>query len=143
MVEKYALLVGGVATHRHDLSQMVMLKDNHVWSTGCITSAVQKAKSLAGFSTNIEVECRNLDEAVEACSVGADIVMLDNFDHAGAEEAAKELKAQFPHVLIEVSGGITEETLVKFISPHVDILSMGCLTQGYPCIDFSLKVGEH
>lgn len=100
LVEKYALLVGGVASHRHDLSQMVMLKDNHVWSSGSITSAVQKAKRLAGFSTKIEVECRSLEEAVEACVANADIVMLDNFDHIGAENAAAEIKSQFPHVII-------------------------------------------
>jgi nicotinate-nucleotide pyrophosphorylase (carboxylating) len=66
VVEKYALLVAGASTHRHDLSQMVMLKDNHVWAAGSITGAVQKAQRAAGFSMKIEVECRSLDEAVEA-----------------------------------------------------------------------------
>ena len=72
-VEKYGLLVGGAATHRLDLSQMVMLKDNHIWATGSITNAVLKAKISAGFSQKIEVECQSLEEAIEAASAGADV----------------------------------------------------------------------
>jgi nicotinate-nucleotide pyrophosphorylase (carboxylating) len=103
-VEKYALLVGGIATHRQDLSQMVMLKDNHIWSCGSITAAVHKAKLAAGFSSKIEVECQSVDEAWEACQAGADIVMLDNFTAATIGEAAKQVKEKYPHVLIEASG---------------------------------------
>ena len=73
IVEKYGLLVGGAATHRLDLSQMVMLKDNHVWSAGSIEGAVKLARKAAGFSQKIEVECRNLDEAIEAAAAGADV----------------------------------------------------------------------
>ena len=73
IVEKYGLLVGGAATHRLDLSQMVMLKDNHVWSAGSIEGAVKLARKAAGFSQKIEVECRNLDEAIEAAGAGADV----------------------------------------------------------------------
>lgn len=161
LVEKYALLVGGASTHRHDLSQMVMLKDNHVWAAGSITSAVHKAKKAAGFSMKIEVECRSLEEAVEAASAGADIVMLDNFDPEPLKATAAKLKTQFPHLLIEASGGITPETLGSYVSPHVDIVSQGKLTQGrdrrdawwqwlcmetnivwlgYGFLDFSLKI---
>ena len=88
IVEKYALLVGGAATHRLDLSQMVMLKDNHVWQAGSITKAVQTAKSAAGFSAKIEVEARDLEEALEAAKAGADIVMLDNFTPSSLKAAA-------------------------------------------------------
>ncbi|KAF4324372.1 hypothetical protein BBO99_00003244 [Phytophthora kernoviae] len=140
LVEKYALLVAGASTHRHDLSQMVMLKDNHVWAAGSITKAVHKAKQAAGFSMKIEVECRRLEEAQEAATAGADIVMLDNFEPELLKSTAAELKAQFPHLLIEASGGITPETLGQYVSPHVDIVSQGKLTQGYPCLDFSLKI---
>ncbi|KAG7398924.1 hypothetical protein PHYBOEH_010142 [Phytophthora boehmeriae] len=140
LVEKYALLVAGASTHRHDLSQMVMLKDNHVWAAGSITKAVHKAKQAAGFSMKIEVECRRLEEAQEAAIAGADIVMLDNFEPEQLKATAAELKSQFPHVLIEASGGITPETLGQYVSPHVDIVSQGKLTQGYPCLDFSLKI---
>ncbi|CAH0481180.1 unnamed protein product [Peronospora belbahrii] len=140
LVEKYALLVAGAATHRHDLSQMVMLKDNHVWAAGSITKAVHKAKLAAGFSMKIEVECRRLEEAEEAATAGADIVMLDNFEPEQLKTTAAKLKKQFPHVLIEASGGITPATLGQYISPNIDIVSQGKLTQGYPCLDFSLKI---
>ncbi|GAB9477192.1 hypothetical protein Gpo141_00014253, partial [Globisporangium polare] len=140
IVEKYALLVAGASTHRHDLSQMVMLKDNHVWAAGSITDAVKKAKRATGFSMKIEVECRSLEEGVEAATAGADIVMLDNFEPEGLKATAATLKAQFPHLLIEASGGITPETLGSYVSPHVDIVSQGKLTQGYGFVDFSLKI---
>jgi len=144
LVEKYALLVGGISTHRYDLSSMVMLKDNHVWSTGSITNAVKKARSAAGFSTKIEVEVRDLEEGMEAGNAGADVIMLDNF--AGPEgylvgkENARKLKLQFPHIVIEASGGITLETLSNYFTPDVDVISMGWLTHGYPCADYSLKI---
>lgn len=140
IVEKYALVVGGVSTHRHDLSQMIMLKDNHIWSTGSITAAVKKARVAGGFSTKIEVECQNSIEALEAAIAGADIVMLDNLSPTKLLEEAAIVKAAYPHVLIEASGGITIETMHEYFSPHVDIISQGALTQGYSCCDFSLKI---
>ncbi|OQS06229.1 nicotinate-nucleotide pyrophosphorylase [Thraustotheca clavata] len=140
VVEKYALLVAGASTHRHDLSQMVMLKDNHVWASGSITNAVKKAKVAAGFSMKIEVECRKLEEAIEAANAGADIVMLDNFEPAQLKETAAKLKNQFPHLIIEASGGITSATMGQYLSPDVDVISQGKLTQGYSCLDFSLKI---
>ena len=139
-VEKYALIVGGAATHRQDLSQMVMLKDNHIWSAGSITNAVHKARSAAGFSMKIEVECQSVTEALEAATAGADIVMLDNFTSETIHPAAAEIKSKYPNVLVEASGGIRQDTLHLYMSPHIDIISQGALTQGYPCIDFSLKV---
>lgn len=142
IVEKYALLVGGAATHRIDLSQMVMLKDNHVWSAGSITKAVRTAKSAAGFTSKIEVECRNLGEAIEAATAGADIVMLDNYKPDALKVDAAAVKARFPHVLVEASGGITRATLPDYLSPHVDVVSQGALTQGYACVDFSLKLPQ-
>lgn len=132
-VEKYALLVGGIATHRQDLSQMVMLKDNHIWSCGSITNAVKKAKTAAGFSCKIEVwwlkvylvfqiwidfrlqvECQSIEEALEAASAGAEIVMLDNFTADTIQSAAKEIKISFPQVLIEASGVSLIIYLYKF-----------------------------
>uniref|UniRef100_A0A7S3PJ33 Nicotinate-nucleotide pyrophosphorylase [carboxylating] n=1 Tax=Aplanochytrium stocchinoi TaxID=215587 RepID=A0A7S3PJ33_9STRA len=139
-IEKYSLLVGGVSTHRLDLSQMTMLKDNHVWSVGSITKAVKKARFAAGFSSKIEVECRDLTEAIEACTAGAEVVMLDNYTPEGMKVDAKKLKAQFPHVTVEASGGITEDTIAAYMSEDVDVISMGKLTQGYGSLDFSLKV---
>jgi nicotinate-nucleotide pyrophosphorylase (carboxylating) len=140
IVEKYGLLVGGAATHRLDLSQMVMLKDNHIWSAGSITSAVKLARKAAGFSQKIEVECQSLDEAVEAAEAGADIVMLDNLSGPILKENAATLKERFPHLLIEASGGITVDSMNEYLSEHVDIISQGKLTQGYACLDYSLKI---
>jgi nicotinate-nucleotide pyrophosphorylase (carboxylating) len=142
VVEKYGLLVGGAATHRLDLSQMVMLKDNHIWSCGSITKAVNLARKAAGFSQKIEVECQSLDDAMEAAVAGADIVMLDNFPPHQMRQDAAAFKQIHPHVLVEASGGITIETMQDFLSPNVDIVSQGKLTQGYPCLDFSLKIKQ-
>jgi len=140
IVEKYGLLVGGAATHRLDLSQMVMLKDNHIWSCGSIEKAVKLARSAAGFSQKIEVECQSLEEAVEAATAGADIVMLDNFKPDQLKKDAETFKNMFPNVLVEASGGITTETMPDFLCKHIDIVSQGKLTQGYQCVDFSLKI---
>ncbi len=138
-VEKYAMLVGGAATHRHDLSQMVMLKDNHIWSTGSITNAVKKARSACGFSSKIEVECGSLEEAEEAASAGAEVVMLDNMDPEFLKQCAKTLKQRFPALTIEASGNIRPNTLAPYLSPDVDVVSMS-LQQGYGAVDFSLKI---
>ena len=119
---------------------MVMLKDNHIWSCGSIEKAVGLARKAAGFSQKIEVECQSLDEAFQAAKAGADIVMLDNFTPEKLRTDAAAFKEKFPHVLVEASGGITTATMPDFLSPHVDIVSQGTLTQGYPCVDFSLKI---
>lgn len=140
LIEKYGLLVGGAATHRLDLSQMVMLKDNHIWSAGSITKAVELAKKATGFSQKIEVECQSLDEALEAAKAGADIVMLDNMQGGILKDHAATIKQQYPHVLIEASGGITSETMSEYLCEYVDIISQGKLTQGYSCVDYSLKI---
>lgn len=117
-----------------------MLKDNHIWSCGSIENAVKLARKASGFSQKIEVECQSLEEALEAAGAGADIVMLDNFEPERLKKDAKVFKEKFPNVLIEASGGITTETMPDFLCPEVDIVSQGKLTQGYPCIDFSLKI---
>ncbi|KAK5991237.1 Nicotinate-nucleotide pyrophosphorylase [Cladobotryum mycophilum] len=108
LVEKYGMLVGGADTHRVDLSAMIMLKDNHVWSRGSITDAVLAAKSVAGFSIKVEVEVQSEAEADEAIAAGADVVMLDNFTGDGVRVAARSLKERWAgkkHFLLEVSGG--------------------------------------
>lgn len=119
---------------------MVMLKDNHIWASGSIEKAVKLARKAAGFSQKIEVECQSLEEALEAAKAGADIVMLDNFVPENLQKDAKTFKEQYPHVLVEASGGITTDTMPEFLCPDIDIVSQGKLTQGYPCVDFSLKI---
>ena len=141
LVEKYGLLVGGAATHRLDLSQMVMLKDNHIWACGgSIERAVKKARVVSGFSQKIEVECQTLAEAMIAAEAGADVVMLDNFEPDQLKQDAKIFKKKFPHVTVEASGGITMATMSHYFSEDVDVISQGKLTQGYDCVDFSLKI---
>ncbi|KAA8495557.1 Nicotinate-nucleotide pyrophosphorylase, carboxylating [Porphyridium purpureum] len=139
VVEKYGVIVGGADPHRMNLSSMIMLKDNHVWSAGNITKSVQRARALAGFSVKIEVECRSLDEAREACHAGADVVMLDNFDPLNFKETARAVRSEFAHVIIEGSGGLSESTLSDFFCEEADVLSMSIM-QNYQCVDFSLKI---
>ncbi|XP_060558888.1 nicotinate-nucleotide pyrophosphorylase [carboxylating]-like [Ruditapes philippinarum] len=140
LVEKYALLVGGVSTHRYDLSSMIMLKDNHIWTAGSITQAVKDAHVVGGFSTKIEVECRSIEDAEEAASAGCDVIMLDNFSPEAIPKAAAMLKEKFPKLIVEVSGGITEDNIAQYCDKNVDIISLSRLTQGYDTLDFSLKV---
>jgi nicotinate-nucleotide pyrophosphorylase (carboxylating) len=170
LVEKYGILVGGADPHRHDLSSMTMLKDNHIWacynknaspSTGAgaakeakatttaraIPAAVHAARAAAGFSTKVEVECRSVEEAHAAIGAGADIIMLDNFSAEGVRAAAKELKDEWTakgkprgSFLVEVSGGLTESNAASFTCGDVDILSTSSIHQGVGHVDFSLKV---
>jgi nicotinate-nucleotide pyrophosphorylase (carboxylating) len=140
MVEKYGLLIGGVTTHRYDLSSLIMIKDNHISISGSVRKAVAQVRSAAGFVTKIEVECRNLDEAREAAHSGADIIMLDNFKPQELEYCSKWLKANFPSILVEASGGINEDNVGLYAKPTVDIISLSSLVQGYQTVDYSMKV---
>ncbi|ORX54063.1 nicotinate-nucleotide diphosphorylase [Hesseltinella vesiculosa] len=147
LVEKYGVLVGGLDTHRMDLSSMIMLKDNHIWSSGSITKAVQQARSVGGFALKIEVECQSEEEADEAIAAGADIVMLDNFTGEGLKAAAKNIKQRWAakgvnHFLLESSGGITIDTCASYFCEDIDVLSMSTVTQGVPHVDFSLKITQ-
>ncbi|KAI9739278.1 MAG: hypothetical protein M1834_007491 [Cirrosporium novae-zelandiae] len=124
LVEKYGMLIGGIDGHRHDLSSMIMLKDNHIESKGSITSAIRAARSVGGFALKIEVEVSNETDANEAIAAGADIIMLDNFSGQGLREAAKSLKqkwnaaaveAERRSFLLECSGGLTEENVGGYV----------------------------
>lgn len=120
LVEKYGLLAGGADPHRMDLSSMVMLKDNHVWSRGSITDAVKAARSVAGFSLKIEVEARSEAEADEAIAAGADVVMLDNFSPDEVRLAAKSLKDRWRgkrSFLLETSGGLSIDNIAAYLCP--------------------------
>jgi nicotinate-nucleotide pyrophosphorylase len=143
LVEKYGMLVGGADCHRMDLSSMIMLKDNHVWSRGSITEAVKAAKSVGGFSLKVEVEVQSEEEADEAIAAGADVVMLDNFTGAGVKVAAKNLKERWAgkkQFLLEVSGGLKVDNAEEYVCNEVDILSTSAIHQGVPHVDFSLKI---
>lgn len=119
LVEKYGMLVGGIDGHRHDLSSMIMLKDNHIWAKGSITNAVHAARAVGGFALKIEVEVQSEAEADEAIEAGADVVMLDNFDGDGLKVAARSLKDRWRgkrQVLLESSGGLTEANVKEYIN---------------------------
>ncbi|KAG5651385.1 hypothetical protein H0H81_008884 [Sphagnurus paluster] len=114
LVEKYGMLVGGIDPHRHDLSSMIMLKDNHIWSSGSITAAVQQARAVGGFSLLLDVEVRSEAEADEAIDAGADIIMLDNIEGQELVKVARSLKEKWKgqrKFLFETSGNITEANL--------------------------------
>ncbi|CAJ2504571.1 Uu.00g119650.m01.CDS01 [Anthostomella pinea] len=143
IVEKYGMLVGGADQHRMDLSSMIMLKDNHVWSRGSITEAVQAAKMVGGFALKIEVEVQSEAEADEAIEAGADIVMLDNFTGEGVKIAAKSLREKWKgkrQFLIEVSGGLREDNVFDYANNDIDIISTSSIHQGTSYVDFSLKI---
>ncbi|XP_060222807.1 nicotinate-nucleotide pyrophosphorylase [carboxylating] isoform X1 [Meriones unguiculatus] len=140
LVEKYGLLVGGAACHRYDLGGLVMVKDNHVVAAGGVEQAVLRARQAAGFSLKVEVECSSLKEALQAAEAGADVVMLDNFKPEELHPTAAALKAKFPRVVVEASGGVTLGNLPQFCGSHVDVISLGMLTQAAPALDFSLKL---
>ncbi|CAI5756529.1 unnamed protein product [Candida verbasci] len=145
-LEKYSMLVGGVDTHRYDLSSMVMLKDNHITSTGSITKAVAKARSVCGFAMKIEVEVDNENDAIEAIEAGADVIMLDNFTGDELIKVAKSLKNHFKNsnksFLLECSGGLTLQNLSSYLSNDIDIYSTSSIHQGTGIIDFSLKINK-
>ena len=101
----------------------------------------EKARGVSCFSQKIKVECQSLEEALIAAEAGTDVVMLENFTPDRLRADAKAFKESYPHVKVEASGGITIETMADYFNEHVDvILSQGALTQGYDCVDFSLKI---
>lgn len=117
LIEKYGMLVGGADPHRMDLSSMIMLKDNHIWSRGSITEAVTSAKMVGGFALKVEVEVQSEEEADEAIAAGADVIMLDNFSGDGVKAAAKSLRTKWTgkhHFLLEVSGGLREDNVFDY-----------------------------
>lgn len=141
-LEKYSMLVGGVDTHRYDLSSMVMLKDNHITSTGSITKAVAAAKSVCGFAVKVEVEVSTEEDASEAINAGADIIMLDNFKGDELQKVARSLKEKHAGqlFLLECSGGLTINNLSGFLCNDIDIYSTSSIHQGTGVVDFSLKI---
>lgn len=145
--EKKAILAAGGDTHRLNLSDMVLIKENHLKCFKSIKEAVEIAKRLTSFSKKVEVEVTSAKEAVEAVEAGSDIVMLDNCTPEKAREAIEVLKKMGlrERVLVEVSGGIRLENLEEYVKAGPDIISSGELTHSARCIDISLevvKVGE-
>ncbi len=134
--EKYSVKVGGGNNHRYNLSDGIMLKDNHIGAAGSIKEAVAMAREYASFVRKIEVEVENLDMLREALEAGADIIMLDNMSVEDMKEAVRicDGKAE-----IECSGNVTKENIERLIDIGVDYISSGALTHSAPIMDLSLK----
>jgi nicotinate-nucleotide pyrophosphorylase (carboxylating) len=140
--DKKAVLIGGGDPHRLRLDDMILVKDNHIAIAGSVESAVKRAKQNAAFSKKIEVEVTSGTDALKAAEAGADIIMLDNFSPKQIREAIKALKKAgfFGKILLEISGGITEQNLLEYASTQVNIISLGALTHSVQALDVSLEI---
>lgn len=134
--EKYAVKTGGGYNHRYNLSDGILLKDNHIGAAGSVKKAVEMAKEYAPFVRKIEVETENLDMVKEALEAGADIIMLDNMSPEMMREAVELIDGR---AQTECSGNVTREKIEKLVSIGVDYISSGALTHSAPILDLSLK----
>ena len=134
--EKYAVKVGGGYNHRYNLSDGILLKDNHIGAAGGVKEAVRMAKEYAPFVRKIEVEVENLDMLTEALEAGADIIMLDNMT---VEDMKKAVALCRGKAVTECSGNVTRENIERLIDIGVDYISSGALTHSSPILDLSLK----
>lgn len=134
--EKYAVKVGGGNNHRYNLSDGVLLKDNHIGAAGGIKNAVKAAKEYSSFVRKIEIEVETLDGVKEAVEAGADIIMLDNMSVEDMTAAVKYIGGR---ALTECSGNVTKENIKNILSTGVDFVSSGALTHSAPILDLSLK----
>lgn len=134
--EKYAVKVGGGTNHRYNLSDGILIKDNHIGAAGSITKAVSMAKEYAPFVRKVEVEVETLEQLDEALAAGADIIMLDNMDNDTMREAVKRVAGKAE---TECSGNVTKERLAEIADIGVDYVSAGALTHSAPIMDISLK----
>ncbi len=134
--EKYAVKVGGGVNHRYNLSDGILLKDNHIGAAGSVAAAVKMAREYAPFVRKIEVEVENLDMCREAVEAGADIIMLDNMS---VDEMIAAVKLIDGRAVTECSGNVTEENIPNIKRTGVDYVSSGALTHSAPILDLSLK----
>lgn len=134
--EKYAVKCGGGQNHRYNLSDGVLLKDNHIGAAGSITKAIEMAKAYAPFVRKIEIETETLEQVKEAADAGADIIMLDNMDVATMKEAVRIIAGR---AKTECSGNVTKENIKSIIDSGVDYVSSGALTHSAPILDISMK----
>lgn len=135
-LEKYAVKMGGGINHRLNLSEMVMIKDNHIRIVGSISEAVKRARDKVGSRIKIEVETTTLNEVKEAMRAGADMIMLDNMSPERIAEAVNWVDGRVP---LEASGNVTLEMLKEIASTGVDYISVGSLTHSYRSLDISLE----
>ena len=134
--EKYAVRVGGGYNHRYNLSDGVLLKDNHIGAAGSVAKAVEMAKEYAPFVRKIEIEVETMEQVKEAVEAGADIIMLDNMTPEMMKEAVELIAGR---AQTECSGNITKENIAKILETGVDFVSSGALTHSAPILDISMK----
>ncbi|MCD7769856.1 MAG: carboxylating nicotinate-nucleotide diphosphorylase [Oscillospiraceae bacterium] len=134
--EKYAVRVGGGSNHRYNLSDGVLLKDNHIGAAGGVTEAVRMAKDYAPFVRKIEVEVETVEQAAEAAAAGADIIMLDNMTDEQMRQAVRLIAGR---AKTECSGNVTEENIGRLADIGIDYVSSGALTHSAPIMDISMK----
>ena len=134
--EKYAVRVGGGCNHRYNLSDGVLLKDNHIGAAGSVTKAIQMAKAYAPFVRKIEIETETLEQVAEAVEAGADIIMLDNMTPEVMKQAVALIDGR---AQTECSGNITKENIARICEIGVDFVSSGALTHSAPILDISMK----
>lgn len=134
--EKYAVRIGGGSNHRYNLSDGVMLKDNHIGAAGSITKAIKMAKEYAPFVRKVEVEVETLEQVREAADAGADIIMLDNMDIDTMKKAIEKIDGRCQ---TECSGNVTKENIDRLTDIGVDYISSGALTHSAPIMDISMK----
>jgi nicotinate-nucleotide pyrophosphorylase (carboxylating) len=140
--DKKAVWIGGGDPHRLHLDDLILIKDNHISVAGSIEKALKKAKQEASFSKKVEIEVARTEDALMAARKGADIVMLDNFSPEQVRTASKLLKKAglLGKVLLEASGGITEDNILAYASAEIDIMSLGELTDSTKALDISLEI---
>lgn len=140
--DKLAIAIGGGDPHRNALDDMVLIKDNHIAVVGSVKDALLLAKENVSFSKKIEIEVESVEDAIIACENGADIVMLDNMSPEEAQSTLNALKEKGlrENVLIEISGGITEDNILDYAPLDVDIISLGSITHQASSLNFSLDM---
>jgi nicotinate-nucleotide pyrophosphorylase (carboxylating) len=136
-LEKYAVRTGGGHNHRMGLYDGVLIKDNHIAVSGGIAAAVAKARARISHLVKIEVETADMDEVEAALKAGADIIMLDNMDRPQIEAAVARIAGR---ALVEVSGGVTLESLAELAASGVDLISIGALTHSARAVDLSMRI---
>ena len=140
--DKYAVMIGGGDTHRFNLSDMILLKENHLQFFLSITHAIEEARKRTSFSKKIEIEVKNEEEALEAAEAKPDIIMLDNFSPVQSKHVIPKIREINPTVLIELSGNITIENIQDYPLEDVDLISSGSLTHSVKNFDVTMLIRE-
>ena len=139
-LEKYAVRCGGCYNHRASLSEHVLIKENHITAAGSLSNAVKLARDFAPHTAKIEVETETLDDVREALQSGAEVIMLDNMSPAQISNAVKVINGA---AIVEISGGISLDTIAEYALAGVDVISVGALTHSAPAADFSMIIPKN